>query len=349
MIYNVIALPLFLLSLFSILDTKFTKYSKYIGSFFIFILITIATIRYKTGTDFDSYTSIWEGISSLSDGAAGREYLEPGFRYLLSFLKMFTDSPVLFFGVMATITLCFFYSGLKKIEDINIYVAIFFYFMIFYIPYAFNAMRQAVAMSIYIYSLSYILNKRFKAVFLLSILASSFHISGILILLSYMIIKIKFNLIYFFVLGTVISFLLYYTGFISSLIDLTFGNKFSLYVENYGRISTSQLYFRTVLAIFFVLLSSYVLRIDSYKKIVLMYLLGYFLYIILADAGMMATRFNMFFRVLEIILFSMVLHQSRYILNRVFIFIFLLSLTVTNFNKDITNKDNFYKTILYAG
>lgn len=84
-------------------------------------------------------------------GYTGRDYLEPGFRYFVSILKIFTESTVAFFLTMAAVTLGFLYAGLKKIPEINIFLAISLYLMIFFMPYTINAMRQAVAMSIFIY------------------------------------------------------------------------------------------------------------------------------------------------------------------------------------------------------
>ena len=60
---------------------------------------------------------------------------------------------------------------------------------------------------------------------------------------------------------------------------------------------------------------------------------------------MMATRFNMFFRVLEIVMFSMVLYQSKFVLNRIIVFIFAFSLAILTFYLDIMNDDNIYQTL----
>ncbi len=345
MIYYTIVIPLFVLSILSILNRKMTKYSNYIGGVFVMILTVMASIRYKTGKDFDAYTNMYENITSLFDGAMGYEYIEPGFRYFVAFLKIFSDSPILFFGVMGTLTLAFLYFGLKKIEGVNIYIALFLYFMIFYISYTFNAMRQGVTMSVFVYSLSYIFERKFKKVLLLTILATSFHFSGILIILSYFVTKLRMKLVPYFLIGTVTSFLLYRLGFIGQLVDAIFGNKFHRYVEHYGSLTIIQLYIRTVLSFFFVLASSYIIRTDIFRKLVMMYLLGYYLYIILYDAGMMATRFNMFFRILEIVLFSMILYQSKYLANRVLFFILAVFLASITFYSDMTYDINIYKTI----
>ncbi len=347
MIYYTVAIPLFILSFLSILNKKLTKNSDYIGGFFVLILTIMATVRYKTGTDFDSYTSIYNDINSLFDGLAGREYLEFGFRCFTAFLKTFSDSPTLFFGAMGALTLGLLYFGLKKIEGINIYIALLLYFMIFYISYTFNAMRQAVAMSIFIYSLSYIFEGKFKQVFLLAILASSFHTTGILIIISYFITRSKVNLTYYFIFGTLVSFILYRLSFFTVLSDLFFKSRFHRFLEIHsGGLLAIQLLIRSVISFFFVFVSLYIIKTDVFKKLTTMYLLGYFIYIIFYDSAMLATRFNMFFRVLEIVMFSMILYQSRYLFNRVIVFILISFLAVNILSKDINNPDNEYHSIL---
>lgn len=304
----------------------------------------MASIRYNTGTDFHTYETIWRGITPLHEGISGYSYLEPGFRYFVSFLKMFGDSSVIFFSSMAFLTLTIMYIGLKKIDNINIYVGLSIYFMVFYMPYAFNGMRQALAMSIFVFSLTYIINKDFKKTFALSLIAASFHISGLLILLAYIVSRFKINLIYYFLVGTVLSFLFFHFNVLGQIIDLAFGAKFSRHLVQWGGTSGFQLSIRFVIAIFFIFVSYKVVKTRSFKKIVAIYLLGLFIYIALADANMMATRFNMFFRVLEVVLFSMILYQSRYLANRILFFLFTFAIAIATLYVNISNPDNSYNT-----
>jgi len=344
MIYLIIFTPLFIFSLFATLTKNVSKYSDTIGLFFIVILSFIASIRYRVGTDFSSYESIWNGIRPLGEHQT-YTYLEPGFVYFLSFLKLFSNSSVLFFSTMSILTLYILYKGIKKINNINIYVAIALYFMIFYMPYLFNGMRQALSMSIFIYSLTYIINGNFKKVLFLSLIATSFHVTGFLILISYFISKIKINLVYYFLLGVLISFLFYYFGVLGYLVDLLTPGKFTTYANSWGKTSFFQLVVRTMIAIFFIFSATKVIKNKFFVKTVMIYLIGYFIYISLADANMLATRFNMFFRVLEIILFSILLYQSKYLFNRIIFFIFTFIMSGSIFYLNISNPDNIYESI----
>jgi hypothetical protein len=128
-------------------------------------------------------------------------------------------------------------------------------------------------------------------------------------------------------------------------IDLFFGAKFSAFSDSWGSTSIFQFLIRFIIVLFFVFISIKVIKTKFFEKTVIIYLLGFFIYIALADANMMAVRFNMFFRVLEVVLFSMVLYQSQYITNRVLFFIFTFALAISTFYLNISNEDNIYQTI----
>lgn len=166
MIYSLVLAPLMLLAFLSMLSKSRYQSLNFLAFLFVVLLVLIAGLRDGTGTDTNTYVSIWRNIVSLDQalmlGYTDRDYLEPGFRFFVSILKIFTESSVVFFLAMATVTLGFLYAGLRKIPQINIFLAIALYLMIFFMPYTLNAMRQAVAMSIFIFVLPYILNGNLK-------------------------------------------------------------------------------------------------------------------------------------------------------------------------------------------
>ena len=246
---------------------------------------------------------------------------------------------------MSFLTLVILYKGLHKLSNINIYIAITLYFMMFYMGYVFNGMRQAVSMSLLIYSLTYIINGNLKKTFIITAIATSFHSTGFLIIISYFLTRININIILYFLIGLVLSIIFYYFNFLGSIIDLLVGGKFSHYIEFWGDTSLFQMTTRILLAIFFMFISIKVIKTNFFINITKIYLLGFFIYIALLDANMMATRFNMFFRVLEIVMFSMVLYQSKFVLNRIIVFIFAFSLAILTFYLDIMNDDNIYQTL----
>ena len=351
MFYYLLLIPILSALIVGFFFKKSLRYSNTFAFLYIILLIVVASIREGVGTDFNTYRFIWNNTLPLNTAiiakTTGVEYLEPGFRYFLSTIKLISDSQILFFTAMAMLTLCFLYFGLTSIPDINIYLSITIYFMIFYMPYTFNGMRQALSMSIFVYSLDYIVKNDFKKTFILSLLAASFHSTGILIIVSYCIlnISIKMNIFFYFFLGFILSILLFYSSYVQNFINLMFHGKFSFFEEQWGGTSFFQLLTRTLITLIFVFFiekskSSYL------NKIIYIYLFGFFIYLILLDSNMMATRFNMFFRILEIIIFPMIIHKQKEIINKIILLIILFIISFYIFHQNISNPDNLYQTIL---
>lgn len=355
--YLSIFVVLSLVSFFSeIIQNNGLLTSRRISSFVIScILILFATLRKGTGSDYYSYESIWQGIKAMDFKNifdTSYETLEPGFRLLVALLKVFTDFDRVFYLIMSMFAILPTWYGLRKICSNHIITGLFIFFLIFYIPYVFNGMRQAIAMGLFIYSIDFIRNRKLLNVSLIAFLALSFHFSGIIILISYFAYNIKLKPIVFFVLGTLISFI------VSKLISVAYiFQLFNLnlyYLEDLN-FSTSIFQLITRLAIALVMLLANYLFVIKKKlineevvflsRLINIYLIGLFIYIYFRDLNVFATRINMFFRILEILIFPLFLSNIKVKSNRVLFFaiilllggyIFLMSLSVPE------NEFNYY-------
>ena len=269
-------------ALFTTLSRSYNKYSYLIGYFFILILVFIASLRYKTGTDYESYSSIWRSVlplnKAIEEGHFGADYLEFGFLLFTSFIKIFSENSLIFFTSMSFLTLVILYKGLHKLSNINIYIAITLYFMMFYMGYVFNGMRQAVSMSLLIYSLTYIINGNLKKTFIITAIATSFHSTGFLIIISYFLTRININIILYFLIGLVLSIIFYYFNFLGSIIDLLVGGKFSHYIEFWGDTSLFQMTTRILLAIFFMFISIKVIKTNFFINITNLFTWFFYIY-----------------------------------------------------------------------
>jgi hypothetical protein len=314
----------------------------------VFILIIFAGLRYKTGTDFESYMGIWSGIKPIYfffNNDFGYASLEPGFLFFTSLLRTISTSEILFLLSMSSISIIPVYLGLKKINILYVIPGLFFYLLVFYIPYIFNGMRQAVAMGIFVYTLPYILDDKKKKIILLTLLAISFHTSGIIILISYLIYKIKINLSFFLVGGVSLTVLL--SKYVS--VQLVF-EKLGLniyYLEELSK-STSVFQILTRIIVLLFLLLFYRLFVQNssynivYKNLFKAYFLGFFIYVYFFELNTFATRINMFFRVLEVILFPIILISTKRLMNKVIVYITFLFLGTYIFISSLSNSDNDY-------
>lgn len=188
-------------------------------------------------------------------------------------------------------------------------------------------MRQGIAMGVFIYSIPYILSKRFFYVLLLSIMASSVHLTGFLILVAYFVSLWNIRVKYFFAIGLLLS--LFCLGF-DLLGKLLFGvlGVSMAYTELFTE-STSlfQIVTRTLL-LFTLFYFGNMIKNPIFDKIFVIYLTGFFIYIALFQYNLLATRFNMFFRLLEIIMVPLILDKTKNVQSRlILLFIFLIPST----------------------
>lgn len=350
-LYILILIPIVLLSFVSILKKNNYHSLNYIAFIFVILLILVAGLRDGTGTDTKTYTYIWNSILPFNEysilGYNGMEYLEPGFRIFISILKMFTDSSVVFFIFMASISIGFLYAGLKKIPQINLFLAIALYLMIFFMPYTLNVMRQAIAMSIFVFVLPHILNAEFKKTFFWALLAASFHSVGFMIILAYFIAQLKVKLLPFIFGGLFFSILFYKFKVLRFFLDLISPGLYSAFVdnENWGSVDFSQIILR-FLILSSLVFSALVLQKESwFSKIVMVYSIGFFIYVALADSSMLAARFNMFFRILEVVMFPIIVVRANKLSYRFLYFAIALTFGILTFYINLLNEDNIYVSI----
>jgi hypothetical protein len=343
----------FSLLLFSVISFNLTTEKQRIISFlFVLILILLAAVRKEVGTDYKTYESIWYGISPFKSSLRFHPeygYLEPGFRYILSFLKLISDSPILFFSFFAFTTMTIFYIGIQRLQTNSIFV-LFLFLCVFYIPYVFNGMRQALTMSLFVFSLYYMNKpeKKLLQVLFLGCIAGMIHITGFLIIPCYFIFKCRFNYTHFFIFGLIFSLVLYKSRFIVFIFEILFPFRIASYITyKYGDITLFQILTRTLVITTLFFFGRQIRERGFYHSVFKLYAIGFFLYISLFDYNMLATRLNMFFRILEPILFSSIISKSQNLFTKITVFSIALIPYTYQFIVNISSPDNFYRTVFH--
>jgi hypothetical protein len=237
------------------------------------------------------------------------------------------------------------YIGLKKINILYVIPGLLFYLFVFYVPYIFNGMRQAVAMGIYIYSLYDIINNKKKNIIILTILAISFHTSGIIIFLSYLIYNLKINHNLYLFLGLI--FTLFFKTFLSlQFVFVKLGFNM-YYLEGLDKTTTIFQILTRIIILFVLFIFNHIFVQGTSKKqifnnLLKVYTTGFFFYIYFLELNTFATRINMFFRLLEIILFPIILLSTNKISNKLFILFIMFFLGLYIFISSLSNTDNIY-------
>lgn len=171
------------------------------------ILILFSGFRYNVGKDFKNYEQIYNNIK-INNMIEIKKYVEFGYIYLNEIIIYFKGSFQLVLLIMALFSNIFIYKFIKdrffilpQKEKYMIY-SIYIYFLIgaYYIS-SFNAVRQFLAISIFLYSYNFIERRKLKRYIIYLTIGSFFHKSLILLIPLYWLLSIKkITLKYFFIL-----------------------------------------------------------------------------------------------------------------------------------------------------
>ncbi|MCW5569358.1 MAG: EpsG family protein, partial [Dokdonella sp.] len=161
--------------------------------------------------------------------------------------------------------------------------------------------------SIFLLALRPLLANRTASVLGYSIVAAGFHLTGLLIPVAYAVHRLSrrrdFDLRYVLLVGTVVFGAIGLSGLGSRLFFSIFEYKLETYSELFSeRTSLPNVLWRLLLASMLLVSARATPASHALRQLLLIYLVGFFIYLALADFNMLATRFNMFFRVLEVIL-----------------------------------------------
>lgn len=174
--------------------------------FLIIALVIFSAIRYYTvGTDTPTYTSLFR----YHVDPAYLTYdlrVELGYQFLLhQLLKITNDYYIFFIAVTFLATAPIVYT-LRKLSS-NYSLSIFIYLTFGFYLNIFNPERQSIAMGIFFFSLTYLVNKDFKKYLLCILLASTFHISAWLMLPMYFLCHYKMKDTYKIITCFTVSYL----------------------------------------------------------------------------------------------------------------------------------------------
>lgn len=175
----------------SFLDVFNVKYDekRFVCFSLCLLLICIGSLRWQTGTDWDSY---WFFFTDIEEYVFGKyesiNKIETGYTYLNYFVHSISEnySLMLFVNVLIAVGLKgYFMSQYKSVALIAL-----FFFYCYYIG-DITVVRQFVALGIILLSVTYIEDRKFFPAFAIILLATSIHFSAIIFILAYWVFHIK--------------------------------------------------------------------------------------------------------------------------------------------------------------
>ena len=173
-------------------------------------LFLLSALRVGVGVDYWAYKQIYNEYtysSSLN--------IEPGFKLIVSTLNTYSLNFQWLFIVSALITYLFIYKALKK--SINPALSIFLFCNLSFLYYSLNTTRQFIAISIVLFSLQFIVKRKFLKYIATISIATILHMSAMLMIPMYFLLNVKYKT-YQYALLLIISSISY--AFRVSLINI---------------------------------------------------------------------------------------------------------------------------------
>lgn len=154
-----------------------------------FVLAFVAAFRYRTGTDFHAYYRTYLYADKFKKG----DFTDPGFTIfamIADFLFQGKNGALTILAAIVTIAL-FVFTITKRSENITVSLLLFIFIGCF--TGMFNGVRQYLATGILFAGFHFVQEKKMLKWLLTVLLASSIHITAILMVFVYFVCNLKYN------------------------------------------------------------------------------------------------------------------------------------------------------------
>ena len=264
-----------------------------ITPFHILALLLISMVvgfRYEVGTDWSGYKDWFEYYKVVPWESLNKLNFEPGFLFLNYFLASIGLNYTIMFFSVALISWFFLFKSLAaKILPLFI----FFVFVDEYFFWSMNGIRQFVAISIFIFSIRFIIERNLKKYSVAILVASLFHTSALILLPFFLVPWEKFYRVGLWFFMFIVSLFLANTSLILNSVENVLkiiGNSIpilSVYLEYFenGRFEASiteiglGFYFRVIIAFLIFYYSRHVVeKYPNTKIFFLLFFIGSLIY-----------------------------------------------------------------------
>lgn len=303
-------------------------------------LIVLAGFRYRIGTDSSFYEfefATYPTLATLSMSDIVQSRYAPFYVLFTSIVRTFTDQFfVIQLIISAAINISIFNFVKKFFECQYIFTFSIFYFCSFYYNLNCETLRETLAIAIFLWSVSFYVEKKWIYYYLCVLCAMMFHYSAIFLILLPLLCKIKFNVKFAVIL---IGLLLSYPLLRLIQIDVIIENFFGLlmyipdisaeYFEkgtNEQGLSINVFVTQLFMPLFFVFFLRYKNKNQKWEKIefvLIAYLISTWMAAIFQN---MFSRYNNYFGIIYYFLYAATVVEITKRIGRKSIIIFLVAL-----------------------
>lgn len=292
----------------------------------LIILILFSGLRYRVGFDTIRYMKVFENsiptFSSFDFSYILINRHEPLFLLLEIVAKSIYPQFVTVQLILSIIlNLSVFYFIKRNTE--YVFTSILFYFLVIYISFNFETIRQATSVAIFLFAIQYIQQKNWSKYYMLSTVAVLFHVSAIILFIIPALPKIfKYKYLIFYLLGAIlVSYII--SNHFASIINLVavtdqLATKASNYANNESysgqRLNIAGVITHTIIN---VLIPSYFLYLNKRKSPLEIFQFDYLIifYIIIS---ILMIKIQLFYRLLDYFFPFLIILQAKTFGNFVF-------------------------------
>ena len=322
----------------------------YTRSRVVFLIITFLVIscmafvsgaRTSGGTDLNKYIHLWDVLIPFSSDTyvGDYSYWEPGYRLFMSTLKGIYYHHVFYLSVVALLIHLLLIIGIMKIKG-NPLMALLIFYLSFFVSYTLNASAQGFAMVFFIFTLPLIYQNR-KILYSLSIFVAMFFHKSVISIFPVVILSRYINSPISYSLTVILAIILSQVGLIQ-LLEHLFGIDFQFIPAVYfeSNIGITDFLHKGILLIFCYLCVIKITKSDFDWFVLKLYSLAFPIYILFLEMPVMATRFYLFFRILEVVILSRTFEKIRGVNNKLIYLLLVLIIYLPGFYVQITHPDS---------
>lgn len=235
---NILMGNLFLVYIFSIfarinplksrLETNPKNYNKLFIVLALICLISVSGFRYKSGTDFYTYTENYQYLNEESMETSEA----PAFDYLCLLLKTYvSEDAQIMFLTTAIITNILIVWNLWRFST-RFELSIWLYITTFVYYSTFNGVRQWIASAIVFCGLKYLQERKFKFYLPIILIAATFHESALVMIPLYFLVNVKsFSKVNLYIIIGFMMAVFAYGKFIPILFKFLEGTQYAHYFD----------------------------------------------------------------------------------------------------------------------
>lgn len=304
---------------------------------FSLILTLLLMFRYGQGTDYFNYEYIFKNVNSINSPLLSGGDI--GFKFLIVISKKLGFDFVMFNAIISIITMVLMIRGIDVLSK-NKLLSLTIFYPLYFIVYPFSAIRQGLAMAIFIgILLKWLIDKKYIKYCIGVIIASTFHMSAIF-LLGLVIVRyidmVRMRNFIALLTALLLFKLLGIQTILLSFLPESISARASTYLT--GDISISALGLRIIfmVGIYYLYYKASEEVKNENKVIMNIYIAGFFIYVFFMNSPLISSRLSAYIKIVEIILIANFMSISIKSISEVIKFSLLSLFLYVLFVKNIT-------------